>query len=124
MKKVLYLLLAVVAMTLTACSGSDSVEKLVEKPADEITVDEVKTMADYVGKLVDSAEGSINSCQNGSTEDLQKWADAHRSEIELAGKVFMKFDELPAEKLEGTKAREVSQKFLGLTLLMSMVGVK
>lgn len=113
MKKVLYLLLAVVAMTLTACSGSDSVEKLVEKPADEITVDEVKTMADYVGKLVDSAEESINSCQNGSTEDLQKWADAHRSEIEL-----------PAEKLEGTKAREVSQKFLGLTLLMSMVGVK
>lgn len=124
MKKVLYLFLAVVALTLASCSGSANVEKLVEKPADEITVDDVKVMADYIDKLVGSAEEPVKACQGGTTEELQKWAESHKSEIEIAGKVFQKFDELPASKLEGTNAREASQKFLGLALLMGMVGIK
>lgn len=124
MKKLLYLLFAVAALAMSSCTGSASVEKIIEKPDEEVTTEDVKVLVDYINKLVDSSESAVEACKEGNNEELQKWADSHKSELEIAGNVFKKMDSLPKEKLEGTGAQEASEKLLGLAIVMGMAGVK
>lgn len=124
MKKLLYFVLALTAMALTSCSGSADVEKIIEKPDEEITTEDVKSLVDYLDKLVKSSESAVNACNEGNNEDLQQWADSHKAEIETAGNVFKKLESLPREKLEGTGADEATQNIIGLAIVMGMAGVK
>lgn len=124
MKKVVYLLIAVIAIAVSACSQSATVDKIVEKPADEITAEDVKVMVDYLENLIGTADVAVKACQTGGPGELKKWAEEHKADLEMAEKVFTKLDEIPSSMLDGTNARDVSGKFVGLVMVLHMIGAR
>lgn len=124
MKKFFYLCLALIAIGLTSCSHQKTIDEILTTSNDKITAQDIQTMSNYLHDINESTTPIIESQDTNLGQRLLKWYIANKDEFNKGMDVYAKLDKLPKKDLVDSGAIEEMQKFLGLSLLMTMTGVQ